>query len=132
MPYGREGIEWNFLVDETERFLIEHARIERTTSYTELNAVLERRTGYRRFDFDQESERAAIGAVLGEVALRSLTRDNFMLSAIVIYLNANDAGPGFYRLAATQGQLATNATAIQREAFWTRQLNLIYARYGRE
>jgi hypothetical protein len=33
-------------------FLIAQARLERTTSYTETNTVLARRTGVREFDFD--------------------------------------------------------------------------------
>lgn len=64
---GRDELEWNELVAATTEFLIEQARLQRTTSYTERNAVLVRRTGARPFDFE-DSERAAMGQLLGEVA----------------------------------------------------------------
>ena len=70
------------------------------TTYTELNTVLRQRTSVRTFDFDLDSERAAMGELLGEIV--QLERPNFeghMISAIVIYLNENDAGGGFYALA---------------------------------
>jgi len=47
-----------------EAFLIERARLGRLTSYTVLNATLERRTGLRRFDFGLQAERAAMGHLL--------------------------------------------------------------------
>lgn len=131
MTYGRDELEWNELVDATERFLIERARMARTTSYSELNDALMRRTGHRPFNFELEAERAAIGSILGEVALRSLVSDGFMLSAIVIYLNENDAGDGFYRLAAQEGLIPTGASKDAKDRFWTSQMNAAYARYQR-
>jgi hypothetical protein len=44
--------------------LVERARLERVTSYTEMNTVVAQRTGIRKFDFDQESDRAAMGHLL--------------------------------------------------------------------
>ncbi len=44
-----------------EAFLIERARLGRLTSYTALNATLERRTGLCRFDFGLQADRAAMG-----------------------------------------------------------------------
>ncbi len=44
-PHGRTEAEWERLTDAGLRFLLEQARMERTTTYTELDSVLHRRTG---------------------------------------------------------------------------------------
>lgn len=99
MLYGREESDWEELEQSGLGFLIERARLERVTSYTEMNQVLVQRTGLRRFDFDQESERAAMGYLLGQISEREYPRTGLLISALVHYLDANDAGPGFYMLA---------------------------------
>jgi len=45
-----------------------------------------------------------------------------MISALVIYLDANDAGPGFYQLAQDMGLLPRGASRQEREAFWVQQV----------
>jgi len=55
------------------RFLRERAGLERTTNYTEVNQTLQRRIGARGFDFDLDSERAAMGHLLGP-PFRRITR----------------------------------------------------------
>ena len=50
--YRRAGAEWEALEAAGWEFLISQARLSRTTSYTEINTVLARRTGVREFDFD--------------------------------------------------------------------------------
>jgi hypothetical protein len=65
MMFGRDESEWGVLAAAGEEFLIERARLGRYTSYTELNAALERRTGLRRFDFESQAERTAMGHLLG-------------------------------------------------------------------
>ena len=72
MRYGREESEWNELVQATTEFLADQARLRRYTTYTELNAVLHRRTGAHPFDFAKDGDRAAMGALLGEVARTQL------------------------------------------------------------
>src|SRR5215831_17706724 len=103
--YGRDEGEWDELEDVGLGFLIERAKLERVTSYTELNTVLTQRTGLRRFDFDQDSERAAMGYLLGRISERELPRIGLLISAVVNYLDANDAGPRFYKLAHEKGLL---------------------------
>lgn len=49
--YGRDEEDWDQLADAGLAFLIERARLEKLTSYTELNATLQRRTGLPGFDF---------------------------------------------------------------------------------
>jgi hypothetical protein len=65
MEFGRDQADWDLLARVGEDFLIERARLGRQTTYTELNATVERRTGLRRFDFDSAAERAAMGHLLG-------------------------------------------------------------------
>ena len=53
-----------------------------------------------------------------------------MISALVIYLNGNDAGSGFYGLAQDLGELPPGSlSASVKEAFWIGQLNRIYDHY---
>ena len=59
--YGREDNEWDALAAAGWEFLIAQARLELTTSYTEMNTVLARRTGVREFNFDLDGERHAMG-----------------------------------------------------------------------
>jgi hypothetical protein len=128
--WGRGDSDWDTLVDETARFLKEQARLRRTTSYTELNSVLARRTGLPAFDFGIDRDRAAMGALLGEVAEAHLTEVGAMLSAIVIYLNENDAGLGFYRFATHLGLLKTGATAAQKTGFWVSQVQRVHDHFA--
>lgn len=130
MIWGREESEWNELVQATTEFLADQARLERKTTYTELNAVLQRRTGARPFDFSKDGDRAAVGALLGEVARAQLPTVGALVSSIVLYLHANDAGGGFYRLAIDLNMLSPKPTADQKLTFWISQLNATYAHYA--
>lgn len=122
MIWGRDESEWLELAAVTPGFLGERAKMNRLTSYTELNAVLVRRTGAKPFDFSSDRDRAAVGALLGQVAREHQNDVGALLSAIVIHLNGNDAGTGFYRLAVDLGLLAPTTTADQRLAFWSGQV----------
>ncbi|GAA5056210.1 hypothetical protein HNP84_006987 [Thermocatellispora tengchongensis] len=128
--YGRDDGEWDRLAEAGETFLIERARLRRTTSYTELNAVLQSRTGLPGFDFGVQSGRSAMGHLLGLIVERNFPRTGLMISALVIYLDGNDAGSGFYKLAADRGLLTPNPSKQQREAFWVGQLNRLYSHYS--
>lgn len=156
--YGRDDLEWDQLTEAGTKFLIERARLGKVTTYTELNFTLERRTGCRPFDFELPAERAAMGHLLGLIVLRDHDRDRdherdherdrdhecdherdhesdpaaprLMLSALVHYLGANDAGSGFYELAKELGLLPPKASKTAKEEFWIRQINALYHRYG--
>jgi hypothetical protein len=43
MKYGRDEKDWVRLTTASRRFLEEQAKLQKTTSYTEMNAVLGRR-----------------------------------------------------------------------------------------
>lgn len=128
MKYGRSEDEWVELAAASRDFLIECAAEQRLTSYSELNVALVERTDHEPFDFSQASDRHAMGHLLFRVV--DLTKaDEFMLSAVVVYVDGNDAGPGFYALAADLGLLARDASTAEREVFWTQQVAAIFNRY---
>lgn len=129
--YGRDEDTWERLTDAGLDFLVERARLARTTSYTELNAALVGRTGGGGFDFSRADERAAMGELLGRIVARSFPTTGVMLSSLVIYLNDNDAGSGFYALAQQLGLLPPTASRAEREKFWIGQVNAVYDRYRR-
>lgn len=131
IAYGRTEDEWHRLTDEGTAFLVERARMERVTSYTEMNATLARRTGLRPFDFDRQDERAAMGALLGRITEATFGSTGVLISALVHYLDANDAGPGFYALAQRLGLLPPKASRNDKEAFWVGQVRAVHDRYRR-
>ena len=115
--YGRDDEDWNRLTDAGLAFLVERARLETLTSYTELNATLERRTGLPGFDFARVDERAAMGHLLYLIVERNRPATKRMISALVTYLGANDAGTSFYALAQELGELRRNASAQAKLEF---------------
>ena len=131
MKYGRDEEEWDDLEEAGLGFLRERARLERVTSYTETNAVLAQRTGHRRFDFDQESERAAMGYLLGRISDREFGRTGVLISAIVNYLDTNDAGLGFYKLAQDKGLLLRGQSRARQWEFWATHVGEVFAAYRR-
>ena len=133
MAFGRDEADWDLLAEAGEAFLIERARLGRLTSYTELNATLERRTSLRRFDFGLQAERAAMGHLLGLIVVeRNRPFTGLMISSLVIYLDGNDAGSGFYKLAQDLGELPPDALSSRvKEEFWVGQVKALYAYYQR-
>jgi len=131
VEYGRDEADWRALVDATRDFLLERARLGKVTTYTELNTTISRRTGLRPFDFEDASERAAVGHLLGRVVQEDPGRPStgLMLSALVNYLDRNDAGPGFYVLATDLGLLPKNASADAKLAFWLTQIRSLHQLY---
>ena len=131
MKYGRDEEEWDNLEEAGLGFLRERASLERVTSYAEANAVLGQRTGHRRFDFDQKSERAAMGHLLGRISNREFRRADVLISAIVNYLDANDAGLGFYKLAQDKGLLLRGQSRTRQWEFWATHVGEVFAAYRR-
>ena len=129
--YGRDDENWDRLADAGLAFLVERARLETLTSYTELNATLERRTGLPGFDFARADERAAMGHLLYLIVERNRPATRRMISALVTYLGANDAGTGFYALAQELGELPRNASAQAKLDFWVKEIQELYRYYSR-
>ena len=128
--YGRDEMEWDQLADAGLAFLTERARLQRLTSYTELNATLVHRTGLRGFDFSRPDERAAMGHLLYLIVERNRPVTNLMISALVTYLDANDAGGGFYSFAQDLGLLSRKATAQEKLTFWIEQVKGLHSYYS--
>lgn len=126
MMYGRGEESWERLADAGLAFLVERARLGKLTSYTELNSTLERRTGLPGFDFSRADERAAMGHLLYLIVERNRPTTNLMISSLVTYLDANDAGTGFYAFAQELGLLPRSASAQVKMEFWVRQVKALY------
>jgi hypothetical protein len=103
--YGRDDLVWDKLARAGLEFLVERARLGKLTSYTELDATLVRRTGLPGFDFSRADERAAMGHLLYLIVELNRPATGLMISALVSYLDANDAGSGFYGYAQDLGML---------------------------
>lgn len=128
--YARDEQEWDQLATAGLAFLIERARLRKTTSYTELNATLTRRTHVRGFDFGRPDERAAMGHLLGLIVERNYPRTKLMISALVLYLDENDAGSGFYGLAQQLGLLRPGANKDEKLDFWQDQVKKLQTFYA--
>jgi hypothetical protein len=101
----------------------------RPTSYTEMNTVLHRRTGLTPFNFELEHDRAAMGYLLGRILELDRPMSGRMITALVNYLDQNDAGPGFYRIAQEYGLLRKNASKQDRFEFWAGEVTAVNEHY---
>lgn len=126
--YGRTDEDWGALETAGWEFLVSQARLQRTSSYTEMNTVLARRTGVREFDFDLDGERHAMGGeLLRHLSERSFGQARLLISVLVQYLNANDAGPGFYELAQRKKLLGPHPSQDDKLVFWVRHVQAVHA-----
>jgi hypothetical protein len=128
--FGRSDDEWESLLDNAITILKEQARRRRITSYSQLNTELVRQSGQPAFDFSTERDRTAMGKLLGQVVNQTLNESGGMLSAIVAYIDGNDAGPGFYKFATQLGLLPPSATTDDKLAFWSRQVARVHDHYA--
>jgi hypothetical protein len=128
--YGRDDLVWDELARVGLEFLVERARLGKLTSYTELNAAVVRRTGLPGFDFSRADERAAMGHLLYLIVELNRPETGLMISALVSYLYANDAGSGFYGYAQDLGMLPRNASAMQKLEFWAGQVKALHEYYA--
>jgi hypothetical protein len=128
--YGRDELVWDELAQAGLRFLIERAQLAKLTTYTELDATLMRRTGLPGFDFSRADERAAMGHLLYLIVELNRPATGLMISALVSYLGANDAGSGFYGYAQDLGMLPRNASAMQKLEFWAGQVKALHDYYA--
>ncbi|MFC7967628.1 hypothetical protein [Streptomyces cinereoruber] len=124
--YGRSDEVWDQLTGAGLKFLVERAQLRKVTTYTEMNSVLVQRTGLPGFDFERADERAAMGHLLGLIVERDHPDSKLMISALVHYLGANDAGPGFYALAQQLDLLPKGSSAMAKMEFWIGQVNSLH------
>jgi hypothetical protein len=128
--YGRDDLVWDELARVGLEFLVERARLGKLTSYTEFNATLARRTGVPGFDFSRADERAVMGHLLYLIVEMNRPATGLMISSLVSYLDANDAGSGFYGYAQDLGMLPRNVSAMQKLEFWAGQVKTLHEYYA--
>jgi hypothetical protein len=129
--YGRTEDEWDELREAAEYYLVTVARDRGMTDYSTLNRQIAQDTGRRAFDFGQESERAAIGRLLGEISVKTHADHGIMLSALVTHRGSNDEGAGFYKLAAELGRMPAKPTADQKLQAFARLTSEVHQQYAR-
>lgn len=129
--YGRKEIEWEQLRQVAEAFLVAKARERGMATYTDLNRELVEATGLPGFDYSQESERAAVGRLLGEISRGSHAEHGIMLSALVTHQGSNNEGAGFYKLAAELGEMPAKPTAADKDEAFVRLVQAVHDHYAR-
>jgi hypothetical protein len=72
-----------------------------------------------------------MGHSLGRISDREFGRTAVLISAIVNYLGANDAGLGFYKLAQDKGLLPYRQSCAQQCGFWATHVGEVFAAYRR-
>jgi hypothetical protein len=68
-----------------------------------------------------------MGELLGQLSERSFSQARLLISVLVQYLNANDAGPGFYDLATRKHLLRRRTSQDEKLTFWVQHLNAVCA-----
>ncbi len=71
-----------------------------------------------------------MGALLETIGERTRAETGVMITALVHYLDQNDAGPGFYTYAQRIGFLRRGATADERLEFWASQVRAVHDHYA--
>ena len=72
-----------------------------------------------------------MGALLGDISCRSFPTTGVLLSALVQYLNENDAGDGFFDLAHTLLGLPAHPVGEERLTLWAAEVGRVHAHYRR-
>jgi len=67
-----------------------------------------------------------MGYLLGLIVEDTFPETNAILSALVLYLNENSPGPGFFKLAQDLGLLPSGASADAKLEFWATQVRQVY------
>lgn len=128
MPgYGRTDEEWAALEAARWDFLVRQSGLQRTTSYSEMNTVLARRSGVREFDFHLDTERHTMGELLEQLSERSYGEAGLLISVLVQFLNENDPGSGFYRLAQRKKLLSSGSSRDQTLAFPVEHVKAVHS-----
>ena len=130
--YGYTAEEWEHLIERGLEFLKERARLGRFTSYTEfayamLTKLARGDSGHPGFS---EGHRHWVRTALGQISQRSLEADGVMATALVVHLNEDTPGEGFFALAAELGRLPADATANAKEDFWRGEVARVRRRYA--
>lgn len=128
--YGRSANEWTELREAAEHFLVAVAISQGMTDYGSLNRAIAQETGHRPFNFRQESDRAAIGRLLGDLSRATNSTQGIMLSALVTHHGSNDEGAGFYKLAAQLGKMPAKPSEDEKLEAFVRLVREVHDHYA--
>lgn len=131
MPFGRQDLEWDELVQAAIERLRALARDQQLTTYSALNRELADATGLGSFDLGSEGGRHAMGQMLGDATRRDYPTSKVLLSALCTHRDGVDVGQGFYSLAKELGLLPAKSSADAKELFWITTVQEAYASRGR-
>ncbi len=67
------------------------------------------------------------GHLLGEICDQMHKEGKSMLSALVVRQDTGKPGPGFFEMATKLGRLPANASEQERDEFWKREVNAVFA-----
>jgi hypothetical protein len=128
--YGRDVAEWQKMIAAGRAILVARAVMDRTTSYGEFAAALSRGTGVHGFDFTTGAGRASMAYLLDRISEAAFEEaGGRLLGALVRNLGADDAGPGFYRLANRKG-LVVPRTRGGRQLFWAQHVRELHEHFA--
>ena len=130
--HGRDPQVWRDFIDAATKSLKRTARLHRDTNYTDLNREIVAATGHPGFDFASADERSAMGDLLGDIVEETFDEHEVMLSSLVMYVNENKPGRGFFTLATQMGLLPKDSTAEERDEFWWDQVRSAQNAYGKK
>jgi hypothetical protein len=68
-----------------------------------------------------------MGELLRQLSERSFGQARLLISVLVQYLNANDAGPGFYELAQRKKLLRPHPSQDEKLIFWVEHVKAVCA-----
>ncbi|HEY6428626.1 MAG TPA: hypothetical protein VIX84_15495 [Acidimicrobiales bacterium] len=109
--YGAEA--WDRMVEVGLDFLKEKARLG-TTTYTEFCTVVSRRSAYTIEPGDY-----AVRYLLGDISRQTFKSHQCPITSIVVYLDDNRPGDGFFRLGQELRVLPRGPLSQRRkEQFW--------------
>jgi hypothetical protein len=73
-----------------------------------------------------------MGYLLGQISEHEYPRTGLLISALVHYLDANDAGPGFYKLAQKKNLIPLGASRSAQWEFWVKHVGQVHAWYAHQ
>lgn len=115
--HGMAPDEFDKLVTRCRTFLVGIARERRTTTYKDVMEFL-------------HIDRFKIPYVLGEVSRREKEAGRPCLSALVLYVDKAEPGPGFEGMAKDEGWLPAEAGDDESYVFWLKELHASWVRWA--
>ena len=120
LPYTVQGMspdEWQQLVAACQTYLVGIATKRSTTTYRDVMASL----GIDRFK---------IAHVLGEVTRQEKEAGRPSLSALVLYADKAEPGPGFAQWSKQNGWLSKDASDEESYVYWLKEVHNCWVRWG--